>query len=199
MDRNKGDDNSEALFVDLYHRHSAAVMAYAMRRCDPDDAADVVAETFVVAWRRLSSVPEEPAVKPWLLGVARRVLANQRRSIRRRGDLVRKASTYLAPRFQEMADIEAVGESEVIVQALNTLPEKDRELLMLVAWEELTPAEIAVTLGVSSGVVRKRLFRARKRLADAADRIDAERETVSGHLPSKDAQFLQVGKGATAQ
>ena len=195
MNRHQPDSEAEAEFVALYHRHAAAVTGYALRRCGPDDAADVVAETFVVAWRRLDAIPDEPAVKPWLLGVARRVLANQRRGTRRRGELVRKVSTYMAPRFHEIADIERYGEAAVVIEALNTLPMKDRELLMLVAWEELTPAEIAVTLGVSGAIVRKRLFRARKRLAEAADQIDEERSATSGHLTGKgDGEFLQMGE-----
>jgi RNA polymerase sigma-70 factor (ECF subfamily) len=188
MDGHQPDSEAEARFVALYHRHSAAVTGYALRRCSADDAADVVAETFVVAWRRLDAIPDEPAVKPWLLGVARRVLANQRRGLRRRGELVRKVSTYMAPRFHEIADIERYGEAAVVVEALNTLPVKDRELLMLVAWEELTPAEIAVTLGVSGAIVRKRLYRARQRLAAAADYIDEERGATRGHLPVESNQ-----------
>lgn len=167
MSRHVSHSEAEVRFAALYHRHSASVMAYARRRCGPDDAADVVSETFVVAWRRLEAIPEEPASKPWLLGVARRSLANQRRGNRRRGQLIRKASTYLEPRFTDVSAFEGVGESQEIVDAMNTLPENDRELLMLSAWEQLTPAEIAVTLDVSSVVVRKRLFRARKRMAEA--------------------------------
>lgn len=200
MHRNQSERDSEAAFVAIYHRHSAAVMGYALRRCGADDAADVVAETFVVAWRRLDDIPEEPAVKPWLFGVARRVLANQRRGLRRRGELVRKVSTYMAPRFYEVAGIENFGEAETIVEALNQLPIRDRELLMLVAWEQLNPAEIAVTLGVSGSVVRKRLFRARQRLAAAADQVDKERAGRSGHLLEKgDQESLRMGKGAAAQ
>ena len=72
------------------------------------------------------------------------------------------------------------------MQALDALSPKDRELLMLVAWEGLSPAEIAVTLGVSSNVVRKRLFRARKRLSDAVQQIEGEQASNSGHSSTKD-------------
>ncbi|MEL6983584.1 MAG: sigma factor, partial [Actinomycetota bacterium] len=112
--REQTDHDAEAKLVDVYHRHSAAVMAYALRRCSSDDAADVVSETFVVAWRRLDDIPEEPAVKPWLFGVARRVLANQRRGLRRRGELVRKVSTYLTPRLQEVSALEQFGEVQLV-------------------------------------------------------------------------------------
>ena len=79
----RGGGADEVLLASIYRRHSAAVLAYALRRCAPDDAADVASETFVVAWRRIADIPDEPAVRPWLFGVARRVLANQRRGIRR--------------------------------------------------------------------------------------------------------------------
>lgn len=186
--RQQPDHDAEAKLVDVYHRHSAAVMAYALRRCHPDDAADVVSETFVVAWRRLDAIPEEPAVKPWLLGVARRVLANQRRGLRRRGELVRKVSTYLAPRFQDVSALEHIGDLQLVGDALNTLSSSDRELLMLVAWEELTPTEIATVLGVPSAVVRKRLFRARNRLAAAVERDGGERSAPSGHSGGSGSQ-----------
>ena len=181
LDPDRNDRKAEAAFADIYHRHSAAVTAYALRRTGSEDAADAVAETFVVAWRRFEDIPDEPSVRPWLFGVARRVLANQRRGGRRRDELVRKASTYLAPRFAELPDIETTSDLRAIVAAMNTLPAKDRELLMLVAWEELTPSEVAVTLGVSGAVVRKRLFRARQRLAEARKRMEGEALNTGQH------------------
>jgi len=196
MNRESARRDDEALLASIYRRYSADVSAYALRRCRPDDAADVVAETFVVAWRRIQDVPEEPAVKPWLLGVARRVLANQRRGIRRRSELVRKVSTYLVAPLQNVSAIEQFGEAQMVVDALKQLSSSDQELLMLVAWEELTPSEVATTLGVSGATVRKRLFRARKRLADVVAQLDVERLPQSGHLPSRNsADFLQMGKG----
>ncbi len=198
MKRQQSDHDAEAKLAAVYHRHSAAVMAYALRRCHPDDAADVVSETFVVAWRRLDAIPEEPGVKPWLLGVARRVLANQRRGLRRRGELVKKVSTYLTPRFNEVAALEQFGEVQLVGQALRTLSTSDQELLMLVAWEELTPAEIAVAFGVPGAVIRKRLFRARSRLAAAMEKSGGERSAPSGHSGGSGSQdFSQVGRRTT--
>jgi RNA polymerase sigma-70 factor (ECF subfamily) len=210
--RQQSDQDAEAILVGVYHRHSAAVMAYALRRCHPDDAADVVSETFVVAWRRLDAIPEEPAVKPWLLGVARRVLANQRRGLRRRGELVKKASTYLAPRFHDVSAFEQFGEVQAVGAALETLSPSDRELLMLEAWEELTPTEIATVMGLPGAVVRKRLFRARNRLAAAVDRDGGERSGPSGHSGGSGSQGIppvtrrqagtdthRMGKGVPAQ
>lgn len=199
MDSPQTERDAEAAFAAIYHRHAGAVMGYALRRSDPDDAADVVAETFVVAWRRLAAIPDEPDTKPWLLGVARRVLANQRRGTRRRDELVKKVATYLTPRFDDVAGIDGIGEAAVVVEALNSLPAKERELLMLVAWEELTPSEIAVALGTSGSVVRKRLFRARKRLAAAVERIEGERSAAAGHVPDKtEPPGLRLDQGAAA-
>lgn len=195
---------AEAAFATLYRRHASAVMAYALRRCSPDDAADVVSETFVVAWRRFEELPDEPAVKPWLLGVARRVLANQRRSIRRRGDLVKKLSASMAPRFEELSIPAGREEALVVTEALAKLSKRDQELLLLTAWEELTPSEIALMLDLSSGVVRKRLFRARARLIAAAGQLDGESDLGKspqprpGQTEGQDPALLAVRKRATA-
>lgn len=178
-------------------------MAYALRRCGPDDAADVASETFVVAWRRLDEMPEEPAAKPWLLGVARRVLANQRRGMRRRGDLVKKLSATMAPRFEELSIPAGREEALVVTEALKKLSKRDRELLLLTAWEELTPSEIGVMLDVPSSVVRKRLFRARKRLVAVAGQLDGEGDLgrSSQKKPPADGQdpvLIALRKRATA-
>ena len=85
----------QARFEQLYGDYADRVHAYALRRTSPAAADDVVAEVFLVVWRRLHKVPDEPL--PWLLGVARRVLANQRRGDARRAALIDRMAT-LAPR-----------------------------------------------------------------------------------------------------
>jgi RNA polymerase sigma-70 factor (ECF subfamily) len=198
MDRELARRDHEARLAAIFRRYAPDVLAYALRRCSPEDAPDVVSETFVVAWRRIGDVPEEPAVKAWLLGVARRVLANQRRGHRRRGDLVRKVSAHLPDSPPQPAAIEHRAETEQVVEAMRTLSPADQEVLMLAAWEELTPAEIATTLGVSGGVARKRLFRARKRLAAEVERLDGERRAESGHLQGRSRTgHLGMGKGVS--
>src|SRR5918911_48988 len=89
-------------FARLYEEHSGRVLAYALRRAAPDVAADVVAETFLVAWRRFDDVPAEPL--PWLLGVARRVLANRRRSERRLERVRERAAGERPPDAPEPPD-----------------------------------------------------------------------------------------------
>jgi RNA polymerase sigma-70 factor, ECF subfamily len=150
----------DRIYVDTY----APIRAYARRRCDPDLANDIVAETFLVAWRRLDEVPENAL--PWLYGVARRTIANARRSSRRADALAERAAASLTT--AEARDIaERLGEVELIRRALSALPDVDREAVMLVAWEGLGPADAARAAGCSRPAFAVRLHRARKRLAAA--------------------------------
>lgn len=118
-----------------------------------------MSETFLVAWRRLDAVPEDGL--PWLLGVARRVLANQRRGEGRHAALIdRLASTMPRARVVEPAE-DALGP---LGDALASLPAAEREALLLVAWEELEPRRAARVVGCSPAAFRARLYRARRRL-----------------------------------
>jgi RNA polymerase sigma-70 factor, ECF subfamily len=97
MERNDATTTDKRRFELLFERHRRSVLGYALRRVDePADAADVLAETFLVAWRRLGGVPEGDDARPWLLAVARRVLANQRRGERRRDSLAERLGQELA-------------------------------------------------------------------------------------------------------
>ncbi len=153
-------------FEDLYRAHAGVVRAYAVRRARSDAIADdVVSDVFLVVWRRLDDVPDQPV--PWLLAIARRALANRRRSERRAAAL----SDRLASLRRPVAASPETGDR--LLDALASLPEPDRELLMLVAWEGLEPREIAQLLGARPGTVVVRLHRARRRLAAALARQDA--------------------------
>lgn len=153
---------AESRFTDLMTDHGPAVLGYLIRRTDPrHDAADLMAEVFVVAWRRLDAVPGEPIqARAWLLGTARGVLANHRRSAARRGNLADRLRQHL--QRQPDSGLDDVGSS--VRAALGQLSSDDRELLTLIAWEDVTPAQAATILGVSGAAVRKRLERARGRL-----------------------------------
>jgi RNA polymerase sigma-70 factor (ECF subfamily) len=145
-------------FERLYRDHADRIHAYARRRSDAAMADDVVAEVFLVVWRRLDRVPDDAL--PWLLGVARRVLANRRRSVRRAAALrARLAATVTAP-IPGSAD-------HSVLAALSRLGETDRELLLLIAWEGLSQAEAAEVLGIRRPAVATRMHRARQRLAEA--------------------------------
>lgn len=141
----------EEEFNRLWRDHAAAVLRYARRRVTEEQADEVVAETFVVAWRRLDEVPE--AALPWLLGVARRVSANVRRSDRRRDALHDRLVDAVRP-----DDLVTAGHDpgSAVRHALAQLPEEDRELLMLLAWDGLSPAEAATVLGCSRGTLAVR-------------------------------------------
>jgi RNA polymerase sigma-70 factor (ECF subfamily) len=161
-----GRERAEARFERLYVDHGRAILAYAVRRsADAQDAADVVAETFLVAWRRLDDVPPSGEARLWLYGVARRVLANQQRSERRRGRLAERLGREL-PAALESVPLPAPP-TGAIRDALAALEPADQELLRLCAWEELSPREIAVVLGISQAAARSRLHRARHRLRAA--------------------------------
>ncbi|KQY42849.1 RNA polymerase sigma factor [Cellulomonas sp. Root137] len=168
----------EERFAALFDATHRALLAYAVRRvADPADAADVVAETYLVAWRRLEDVPPADQARPWLFGVARRVLANYYRGERRRHALADRLRDGLTDIAAPPADL-----SDVTV-ALERLGDDDRELLRLVAWEDLARDEIAVALGVSRATVRVRLHRARQRLLREMTALaDEQRVAPSGHV-----------------
>lgn len=166
-------------FRGLYSSHVDALLGYALRRVDqPDDAADVVSDTFLVAWRRLADVPEGDAARLWLYGVARRTLANQRRGAGRRTALGERLRHDLASAVPDHAF--AVTEQETVRAALARLADRDREVLELAAWEELEPREIAEVLGISPVAVRSRLSRSRARLR----RMLGNDPPSAGHLTS---------------
>ena len=155
---NAGD--REARFHRLCEAHTAAVLAYALRRVPREDAADVVAETFLVAWRRLDDV-DEPSALPWLYAVARRVLLSQQRSARKQRAIAAKVA---AAESSAVAESSPAPGSERLLEALAALSEREREVLMFTAWEELSSSEAARVLGCSATACRIRLHRARKRL-----------------------------------
>jgi RNA polymerase sigma-70 factor (ECF subfamily) len=143
--------------------HHALILGYVLRRTDnPDDAADVIGEVFLTAWRRLEDMPPGEQARLWLYGVARRVLANHHRGVRRRSALTERLRADLAAAYRPP---EFAGERAQIAAALRRLPDAERELLTLSAWEGLDNGQIAVVLGCSRNAVRIRLFRARKRFA----------------------------------
>jgi RNA polymerase sigma factor (sigma-70 family) len=155
-------------FEAAYRSSGTAVLGYALRRSTSrDDALDVVAETFAIAWRRRADLPEDPQeVRPWLFGIARRCLANAARSGRRADRLgARLAETFAETAVPDPSALhDRRAESRQVLEALGQLSPDDRELVSLIAWEGLTPAQVAAVLGVSPGAVRVRLHRARTRL-----------------------------------
>ena len=164
---------AERRFVALYEANADDLLAYAQRRAPvAEDAADLVAETFLVAWRRLGEVPDGAEARLWLYGVARLTLSNQHRGELRRARLAQRLHSELTTVALASPPTE---ESEApVMRALATLNEADRELLLLAGWEELTPRQIARVLGIGAVAARSRLHRARRRLREAMSALGAE-------------------------
>lgn len=163
-------DERRRRFEEIYAACHDPVLGYLLRRtASGEDAADVLAETFLTAWRRLDDVPGGEEARPWLYGVARRVLANHHRGERRRTALGDRLRADLA----EVVQPAPGGDLATIASTFRELPETDREVLSLVAWEGLDTGQIATVLGCSRNAVRVRLHRARRRLASALERHEA--------------------------
>lgn len=159
-------DERQTVFVALYERHYGAVHAYAARRVGSDSADEVAAETFLVAWRRFDAMPQTTPL-PWLYGVARNVVLRQLDRTRRQ-TLARQAALHERPAGSGLEETEDAA----VWDAWERLRPSDREVLALVAWEELTVAEAASVLGCPASQFSVRLFRARRRL----ERLLAEHE-----------------------
>lgn len=160
------DDDRRRRFEAVYAQTYEPILGYAMRRCDsPEDAADAVAETFAIAWRRVDALPPHGEAKLWLYGIARNVLANQRRGQVRRWSRSVALDADIADLYAHSP--EGSVELGAIAQAFKELHEDDRELLSLVAWEGLDHAQLAKVLDCSRNAVRIRLHRARKRFSKA--------------------------------
>jgi RNA polymerase sigma-70 factor (ECF subfamily) len=180
----------ERRFAVLYQAYYRPIMAYAVRRVAPsEDAADVVADVFTTAWRRIGELPEAPADRLWLYGVAQRVIAGRRRSARRLGHLTARlrADAVTRPLSQPGPGQPGPGQpgpgqpglrdaiSDRVVAALDRLSVREREALQLVLWEELSHAEAAQVLGCSANAVAIRVHRAKTRL---------RRELSAAELPA---------------
>lgn len=159
---------AEERLEEAYRSSGTAVLGYALRRAaSREDAYDVVAETFATAWRRRADLPaEDDEVRPWLFGIARWCLANAARSTNRASRLGERLADSLADvAVPDPSTLhEHRTESRLVREALEQLSTEDRELVTLIAWEGLTPAQAATALGLSAGTARVRLHRARTRL-----------------------------------
>jgi RNA polymerase sigma-70 factor (ECF subfamily) len=142
-------------FPSIFEANYGRVHAYAARRVGADAADDVAAETMMIAWRRRDALPAEPL--PWLYGIARNLVARQHHSAARRRALHRSLELERAGPGEEPAGDPALA------TAWAALRRGDREVLALIAWEELSVHEAATAMGVSAPVFSVRLHRARRR------------------------------------
>jgi len=155
----------EARFAALFRRHHAAVRRYVTRRAWPDAVDDVVAETFLTAWRRFDALPPDPL--PWLLGTARRCLSNHRRSALRGAALLDRLRAQPAG---AAAEEQARGaQRDSLLRAFARLSDAERELVMLTEWDGLQPRRVAAVIGVTAPEARARIYRARRKLRRALD------------------------------
>jgi len=173
------DEDAVAVFEELYDAYYHRVAVYVARRTrSTEDADDVVASTFLVAWRRLDDLAGADAPLAWLYAVAYRTLLSHWRDASKTADLADKAAAeYPAPVDSVEATVEARDRLDRVTAAIGTLSETDQELLRLIGWEQRTHAEIASILGISRVLVRTRLHRARRHLQAAYER-NADRPTV---------------------
>jgi RNA polymerase sigma factor (sigma-70 family) len=163
--------DSERRFEALYTAHYRAIAGYVLRRVPADEADDVIAQVFTVAWRRFGEVPAPPGDRLWLFGVARYTISDQQRSERRRvhlhARLTRDAETAAS---RPAVPGHPAGEhprGEQIRAALDALRPADREALQLVLWDELSHAEAAAVLGCSPNAFEIRYRRARNTVREA--------------------------------
>src|SRR5215469_5412335 len=140
-------DDAAERFELLYRRHFRAVLRYTLARVEPEAAKDATAETFLIAWRRLPDVPDDPA--PWLFAVARKVIAGQLRSRSRRDALRARLEVTSAEEAGPGEIGEDVAERATVLTAFARLGENDREVLMLIAWDGLSSKAAADVLGVT--------------------------------------------------
>jgi RNA polymerase sigma-70 factor (ECF subfamily) len=152
--------DSPAAFVDLFWRHGTSVHGYLARRTSRQEADDLLGEVWVRAFKARGSYdPRWPDARPWLYGIARHVLlAHWRRADRA------PAGGADAPAFDPWDEVDrrldASAERRKLQQVMVRLSPVEREVLLLVTWEHLTPSEAAVTLGIAPGTARSRLHRA---------------------------------------
>jgi RNA polymerase sigma factor (sigma-70 family) len=179
-------------FNDLFASYSSDIVAYCgWRAGSASDAQDAAAEVFLTAWRRLADLPEDDAARVWLYATARRVIANQRRSSRRRLALQeRLAHEASVPRQAPVADPEELLVLVLVHEALHRLGPRDREVLLLAEWEGLSPTQIASVLGCLTVTARGRLHRARRRFRTAYEGLQ---ELDEREQPLHSVQSLPEG------
>ncbi len=177
-------------FAAIFDRYGALMLRFLERRAGPDVAEDLLAELFRVAFERRSNFdPSRPDAAPWLYGIATNLLRRHRRSQERRLRAVARMlaeSPLLTDDFtEELADrLDAVQRLPPVVAAILELPEPDREVLLLVAFEGLAHNDVAHAMGIPEGTVKSRLNRARRVLRERLD--DGEQcqaKTKGGEMP----------------
>ncbi|WP_170321318.1 RNA polymerase sigma factor [Acrocarpospora pleiomorpha] len=175
-----------ARFTRLFDACYERVLRYAARRVDGDSAADVAAETFVVAWRKIGDLPaRDDEALPWLYGIARRVVANEQRRGRRSQRLMsRLMSISWAGRDAARDHAEDAVATSGLEQALRRLSPQDQEVLRLIGWEDLSISHAALVLECSPATMAVRAQRARQRFLAVLGDLKVETSVGAADVPS---------------
>jgi RNA polymerase sigma factor (sigma-70 family) len=178
-----GSLETPAAFGVIFDRHGSTLLRFLARRVDPAEAEDLLGEVFRIAFERRSAFePDRDSARPWLYGIAANLVARHYRSeARRRRALARVAADRLVaddPAERAVAVTDACALWPRVMDAIEALPEAERQVLLLFAWEELSYGEIAQALSIPVGTVRSRLSRGRARLAAATQPRDAAARTT---------------------
>src|ERR1700722_13865462 len=176
--RQSAHDRPDA-FVEVVRRHEVAIHAYLARRADYQVADDLLAEVWVRAFAARSGYDTRCGdARPWLYGIARNILREHWRttSVDERAAII---ETRVDPWDGVNERLDSTERAKAIMSAVRTLPAAERAVLLLVAWEQLTPAEAARALGVPPGTARSRLHRARCALRQALSERDGDQAGVS--------------------
>ncbi|MEU6999328.1 RNA polymerase sigma factor [Nonomuraea sp. NPDC046570] len=163
------------LFAVLFDRHADEIFRYAARRLGPELAEDVTAEVFLVAFRGRARYDRSRAdARPWLYGMATRVVSQHRRAERRRTQAMARVPADRPALFDERSADRVTAQQlhPRLAKALTRLNASERDLLLLVAWADLTYEEVALALGIPVGTVRSRLHRLRVKARRALGDID---------------------------
>ena len=159
------------LFALLFRRHAADIARYAARRLGPGPAEDIVAETFLAAFRQRGGYDvTRPDARPWLFGIAGNLIRRHHRDeVRELRALERTGTDPVAESFTDRVDarLAADGASRAVAAAIASLDPGQRDVLLLITWADLTYDQVAEALGVPEGTVRSRMNRARVRLRAA--------------------------------
>ncbi|SFJ05433.1 RNA polymerase sigma-70 factor, ECF subfamily [Streptosporangium canum] len=158
-------------FAELFDRYSGMLYRYVAKRLGPEPAEDLVGETFLVAFsRRRSYDLAYPDARPWLFGILTKLISRQRRTEAARYRALSRAPVddhEDSPADRVAAGVSAQAARPALVSALAALPAKDRDVLLLIAWGDLTYEEVAQALGIPVGTVRSRLNRGRRKVRAA--------------------------------
>src|SRR4051794_22330666 len=175
----------ETLFAALYQRHYCAIRDFCRRRVPRDVVDDVVAETFLTAWRRIDDIPHGDQSLLWLYGVAYRVIGHHWRSAARRRRLEDRMHVINGGAASSATDdaMVAADQCRLVLDAAARLSETDADVLRLAAWEQLSMAGIAEVLGIAPNAVKQRLHRAKQHLGREYRKLESGTQKSTPEAP----------------